>query len=515
MAMYVESATLSSFSENVPSAMAVLVDSGRALQEPLSSLSEGGSSDFAVWLVFVLLFLVLVVEFSVLNVCGFDGDIRTWFISCMVVLDHATDVLALLSFLAYGAFGFATWSFFIMLGSTIWGVVITAGELLDDELERRCAQWISSVLACDSPFWQWLNAKLVHHTEDVVMPFVSLGGLIPILATLASAAETDLARSKDKDKLAAQATITRGLAGSSPQFILSAAYLSTTSSWDNVFIVASATTSLIVSVYGLACEAQKPEVGHYVVGGHYVVEEDKLSRELREGDFVKGIRSDVPSFAMPSLSSAKYHMEKQLMLVQQPEQWKTRTLMAYLLADLVLRSLVVSAIVSSWMEMSERWHRFNDVALGTLIGCYLVTSAAIFPTIRNTVGYIALATSPCVGYFLAVYTTSLSPFTALMLSTPTYARVECYGSTAVSLLLIFLYFGGYGAGFFGNIALALLVMSCAASKLMLFQQAIWPSFAADGSLSYRKQLDVEGPNIQSPYAGTKAGSPSFDPSLQA
>ena len=316
--------------------------------------------------------LTIVVEFHMYALCGIEGDIQTWFLDMMVVLDHVrpapspncpspllsprghflsdgasqeptcaypfrtqlspgscvhnppvhdlsvhdrsvprasdgpcrstwgrpshtsrrspllqvTDLLAALSFWAHSHAGFAAASLWIIGAATTWGVVVTAGELLDDELERRCAAYISSLFACQSPFWQTLSAKLVHRTEDVAMPFISLGGLIPILGTMASWAEDDHRRQEEKDKLSAQIRALRGMVGSAPQFVLTLAYILYHNQWNDFLAVISLTSSLIVGVYGLAAEAERAEIGNFFLGGHYRSAKAKAATE--RSSFKKG-----------------------------------------------------------------------------------------------------------------------------------------------------------------------------------------------------------------------------------
>ena len=177
--------------------------------------------------------VTIAVELQLYSALGIDGEIQTWFLDGLVVLDHLTDLLAVLSITARGCGEYASVSVLLILGSTVWGVVITAGELLDDELEKKCSAFILSLFGCDccqTPFWRSTAKKLVHHTEDVVMPFISLGGFIPFFSTMASWAESDPERSKQKDTLAAQIRVMRALVGSAPQFLLTFAYLFTQAS---------------------------------------------------------------------------------------------------------------------------------------------------------------------------------------------------------------------------------------------------------------------------------------------
>lgn len=300
---------------------------------------DGGMSTVGVVLLCLLVLCTLLVEFRFHKLCGVEGDLKTWFLSTMVAIDHVTDILALFSFMAHGAGGFALWSFVAIAGSAVWGVVVTAGELLDDELEARCASFITSLFKCDSELQQWVSAKLVHHTEDVVMPFVSVGGLIPMLSAVASWSERDEERARQKDKLAAQVTIVRGVTGSAPQFLLTVAYLVTLNQWNDFIAVSSATVgslhcthrhlhyhthrsthshtstrlhprrhpshphtrsestltptpnptrgarqaSLIVAAYAFAAEAEKEESGATILGGHLLVDSDEGSLRLQCG----------------------------------------------------------------------------------------------------------------------------------------------------------------------------------------------------------------------------------------
>jgi precorrin-3B methylase len=83
------------------------------------------------------------------------------------------------------------------------GVLVTAGELLDDELEAKLAEIIISFFkfeCCQTDFWKRVMEQLVENTEMVAMPFVSLSGLIPMLSTAASWVEHDAAASADAEE---------------------------------------------------------------------------------------------------------------------------------------------------------------------------------------------------------------------------------------------------------------------------------------------------------------------------
>jgi hypothetical protein len=175
--------------------------------------------------------------------------------------------------------------------SAAMGVLVTAGELLDDELEAKLAEIIISFFkfeCCQTDFWKRVMEQLVENTEMVAMPFVSLSGLIPMLSTAASwvehdaaasaddseTAATHLGRAQQKKLLAAQVRMTRGLVGSAPQCILTFAYLLTQNNWNDFIAVLSVTASMLVAVYAVAAEAERPELGNFVLGGNFVKGEE-------------------------------------------------------------------------------------------------------------------------------------------------------------------------------------------------------------------------------------------------
>jgi len=345
--------------------------------------------------------LTIVVEFHMYALCGIEGDIQTWFLDMMVVLDHVTDLLAALSFWAHGHAGFATASLWIIAVATTWGVIVTAGELLDDELERRCAAYISGLFACQSPFWQTLSAKLVHRTEDVVMPFISLGGLIPILGTMASWAEDDHRRQEEKDMLSAQIRALRGMVGSAPQFVLTLAYILYHNQWNDFLAVISLTSSLIVGVYGLAAEAERAEIGDFFLGGHY--RSAKANAATERSSFKKGSapaatqkrdqkRQRRPSVSSISPDKMQSWVKSQAEQVVQKEAHLVRVLMVYYGLDLFLRAVTVASCLASWQYGGASQIGNWAVMLGGWV--YLTASAAAFPTRGQTVGYLALSDNP-------------------------------------------------------------------------------------------------------------------------
>jgi len=323
-----------------------------------------------------------------------------------------------------------------------------------------------------------VSAKLVHHTEDVVMPFVSVGGLIPMLSAVASWSERDEERARQKDKLAAQVTIVRGVTGSAPQFLLTVAYLVTLNQWGDFIAVSSATVSLIVAVYAFAAEAEKEECGAAILGGHLLMDYDEGLLRLRCG-------------CTDLSQKAKSWLQEQSASLQLPHLWRGRALATYLTSDLILRAIAVCAVVSSWIDSSPTRQRETGAALLFGAVVFLLVSGALFPSGRESHGYVqvsGLRQSQQVGLALSLYSALFAPMTALILHFGSYALLELVASTSLAVGITLLYLPSLVPSFLGGVGLTLLLFALAAAKLYIFYQFFWSSFASAGTiLTARRQ----------------------------
>jgi hypothetical protein len=101
--------------------------------------------------------------------------------------------------------------------------------------------------------------------------------------------------------------------------------------------------------------------------------------------------------------------------------------------------------------------------------------------------------------------------TALMLSSPAYAAVEAAASTALCAALALFNLGALAPSLLAGLGLLLLLGGAAAAKALLFYTQLWPSFAPDGSQSYRRHLDERDDGRPPPSTAKKAPSPGFTP----
>ncbi|KOO35793.1 hypothetical protein Ctob_015493, partial [Chrysochromulina tobinii] len=489
-----------------------------------------------------MILVTVLVELRVFIVCAGEGEIQTFFLNLLVVLDHATDVLAMLSMTARGCGEFAFYSLIIIAISAAMGVLVTAGELLDDELEAKLAEIIISFFkfeCCQTDFWKRVMEQLVENTEMVAMPFVSLSGLIPMLSTAASwvehdaaasaddseTAATHLGRAQQKKLLAAQVRMTRGLVGSAPQCILTFAYLLTQNNWNDFIAVLSVTASMLVAVYAVAAEAERPELGNFVLGGNFVKgEEAKVKAKVAPATPLprgKGIQHR-PTFAHPSPERMSAWIKEREIEIHADwrDQQKGRILMGYYFLDLVLRALAAAACIASWSQYGML--PFDSLTTVLLALSYLIGSVMLFPAKKDSVGYNALSTNPFCGALLLLYATIATPASALILCFPAYFVCECMASTALSVGITLIHLPGllnlfrppdlpwqedtYGFGDAAGdvISIMAIIAGCALGKLAIAYFFIWPPFAAGKHTNY---LESVGPLEWSAYVGGAPPSP--------